>query len=100
MITRELELEIDGRHYEVKASITDTLDGLQVKIERATDQGPPDITFLDPPDQALELVFPGLVNEVGRAVDDDRAEILLELEQAAHDAAVDSKISERKERHR
>lgn len=92
MIRRDYEVELDGLHYEVQAWIEQDGDILRVSLEDA-------VVFAngDEPRVVLEDGFAALTEAVGRLVEDDRTDLLWELGQAAHDAAVDAEISRRKE---
>lgn len=92
-ITRNQEgkIEPDRHHYEVEVWIEEDAEGFRIEVERIVRQ-----VETRTRGQRLELPEP-VRRDLERQVDRERGQIRRELDEAAHDAAVDAKISERKE---
>ena len=85
------KIEPDEHHYELEVWIDSEGDELRIEVEKITRQ----VTTRSR-GQRLELPDP-VRRDLELQVERDRAEIVRDLDEAARDAAVDAKISERKE---
>lgn len=90
-VQRTYELDFEDAFYEVEVWISEHDDELRIEVETVTRS----ITTYA---KGQNLELPDLVRrELERQVELERGAIVWDLDQAAHAAAVDAKISERKE---